>query len=95
MVSDKIVWVSGTGGTVGRSTDGGDSWTWMTVKGFEKMDFRDIEAFDEKTAIIMGIADPAYPEDHRWRTELERGIQDTTKGMFSTRWILPTTNAAW
>ena len=60
VVSDKIVWVSGSAGTVGKSVDGGDTWTWMTVKGFEKTDFRDIEAFDEKTAVIMGIADPAY-----------------------------------
>ncbi|MGF2411903.1 WD40/YVTN/BNR-like repeat-containing protein [Ferruginibacter sp.] len=60
VVSDKIVWVSGSAGTVGKSIDGGDIWTWMTVKGFEKTDFRDIEAFDEKTAVIMGIADPAY-----------------------------------
>jgi photosystem II stability/assembly factor-like uncharacterized protein len=60
VVSDKIVWVSGSAGTVGKSIDGGDTWTWMTVKGFEKTDFRDIEAFDEKTAVIMGIADPAY-----------------------------------
>lgn len=60
VVSDKVVWVSGSGGTVGRSVDGGDSWDWMTVKGFEKTDFRDIEAFDKNTAIIMGIASPAY-----------------------------------
>lgn len=60
VVDDRTVWVSGSGGTVGRSVDGGDNWKWMTVKGFEKTDFRDIEAFDEKTAIIMGIASPAY-----------------------------------
>jgi photosystem II stability/assembly factor-like uncharacterized protein len=60
VVTDKTVWVSGSGGTVGRSVDGGDSWKWMTVKGFEKTDFRDIEAFDDKTAVIMGIAAPAY-----------------------------------
>jgi len=60
VVNDKIVWVSGSGGTVGRSVDGGENWTWITVKGFEKTDFRDIEAFDKNTAIIMGIASPAY-----------------------------------
>jgi photosystem II stability/assembly factor-like uncharacterized protein len=32
----------------------------MTVKGYEQTDFRDIEAFDERTAVIMGIASPAY-----------------------------------
>jgi hypothetical protein len=60
VVTDKVVWVSGSAGTVGRSVDGGETWTWMTVKGFEKTDFRDIEAFDARTAIIMGIASPAY-----------------------------------
>jgi hypothetical protein len=60
VVDDKTVWVSGSSGTVGKSVDGGDTWQWMTVKGFEKTDFRDIEAFDANTAIIMGIAAPAY-----------------------------------
>jgi photosystem II stability/assembly factor-like uncharacterized protein len=59
-VDDKIVWVSGSNGTVGKSLDGGLNWEWMTVKGFEKTDFRDIEAFDEKTAVIMGISEPAH-----------------------------------
>jgi photosystem II stability/assembly factor-like uncharacterized protein len=30
------------------------------VRGFEQVDFRDIEAFDEKTAVIMGIAEPGF-----------------------------------
>jgi hypothetical protein len=59
-VDDSTVWVSGTGGTVGKSLNGGRTWEWMTIKGFEKADFRDIEAFDEKKAIVMGIAEPAY-----------------------------------
>ncbi len=60
VVSDNVVWVSGSAGSVGRSVDGGETWKWTTVKGFEKTDFRDIEAFDKNTAIIMGIASPAY-----------------------------------
>ncbi len=60
VVDDNTVWVSGSNGTVGRSLDGGITWKWMTVKGFEKTDFRDIEAFDKTTALIMGIAEPAY-----------------------------------
>ena len=59
VVSDKVIWVSGSAGTVGRSIDGGATWTWTTVPGYEKRDFRDIEAFDENTAIIMAIAEPA------------------------------------
>ncbi|MGG9962252.1 WD40/YVTN/BNR-like repeat-containing protein [Ferruginibacter sp. SUN106] len=60
VVNDKVIWVSGSKGSVGKSIDGGDTFTWMTVKGFEKTDFRDIEAFDAKNAIIMGIDTPAY-----------------------------------
>ncbi len=60
VVSDKIVWASGSNGTVGKSLDGGVTWQWMRVKGFDSTDFRDIEAFNETSAIIMGIAEPAY-----------------------------------
>lgn len=60
VVDDNIVWASGSGGKVARSTNGGKTWEWMTVKGFEKNDFRDIEAFDSNTAVIMAVAEPAY-----------------------------------
>ncbi|MER3463927.1 MAG: oxidoreductase [Chitinophagaceae bacterium] len=59
-VNDNVVWVSGSNGTVGVSTDGGKSWKWKVVKGFEKTDFRDIEAFDGATAVIMAVGEPAY-----------------------------------
>lgn len=55
VVNDNVVWVSGSNGTVGRSNNGGKNWNWFTVKGFEKTEFRDIEAFDAGTAIIMGL----------------------------------------
>lgn len=54
-----ILWASGTHGTVGRSTDSGRTWKWISIKGFEKTDFRDIEAFDETSAVVMGTGDPA------------------------------------
>ena len=57
--TDDIVWVSGSNGTVGKSTDGGKNWQWMIVPGFEKRDFRDIEAFDSLTAIVMVVDNPA------------------------------------
>lgn len=83
VVNDEVIWVSGSGGSVGRSVDGGITWAWKTVKGFEKTDFRDIEAFDKNTAIIMGIADPAYilkttDGGNNWKVV----FTDTTKGMF-------------
>ena len=59
VVNDQVIWVSGNNGQVGRSIDGGKTWVWRVVKGFEKRDFRDIEAFDAATAVIMAIAEPA------------------------------------
>jgi len=59
VVDDNIVWVSGSNGTVGRSLNGGKTWQWIVVPGYEKRDFRDIEAFDENTAVIIAIAEPA------------------------------------
>src|SRR5881409_3145525 len=60
VVNDNIVWVSGDHGTVGKTTDGGKNWRWFTVKGFDKKDFRDIEAFDATTAIVIAVDSPAY-----------------------------------
>lgn len=58
-VSEKIIWVSGTSGSVGLSLDGGHLWKWIQVPHFEKTDFRDIEAFSDREAVIMGITRPA------------------------------------
>lgn len=59
-IKGNSIWVSGSGGTVGRSNDGGNTWQWQIIPGYEKTEFRDIEALDEKTAVVMGIASPAY-----------------------------------
>ena len=55
VVNEKVVWASGTGGTVIRTTDRGKTWKVMTVPGAEKLDFRDVEAFDANTAYILSI----------------------------------------
>lgn len=60
VVDDKTIWVSGSRGTFARSTDGGKTFTYTQLKGYEKSDFRDIEAFDDKRAIIMSSGTPAY-----------------------------------
>src|SRR6187401_2619781 len=83
VVNNNVVWVSGSNGMVGKSSNAGKNWKWMTVKGFEKNDFRDIEAFDANTAIIMAIADPSYilkttDGGETWKVVYE----NKTKGMF-------------
>ena len=55
VVNEKVVWASGTDGTVIRTIDGGNMWDVMKVPGAEKLDFRDIEAFDANTAYILSI----------------------------------------
>ena len=57
VVSEKIVWASGSGGTFLKTVDGGKTWTVGAVPGAEKLDFRDVEAFDENTAYLLSIGD--------------------------------------
>lgn len=57
VVSEKIIWASGTGGTVIKTTDGGKNWSVMKVPDADKLDFRDIEAFDAETAYILSIGE--------------------------------------
>lgn len=83
VVTDRIIWASGSNGIVGKSLDSGYTWKWIQVKGFEKADFRDIEAFDESQAVIMAIAEPAYilrtiDGGENWKIVYE----NKTKGMF-------------
>ncbi|OOQ57228.1 hypothetical protein BC343_16460 [Mucilaginibacter pedocola] len=59
VVDDNVAWVSGSRGNIGISADGGKTWAWQQIKGYEKSDFRDIEAFSDKEAIIMSSGTPA------------------------------------
>ena len=59
VVSDKVIWASGTKGTVIISSDGGKTWRVRTVEGAEELDFRDIHAFDDGTAVIISSGDVA------------------------------------
>lgn len=59
VVNNKIAWLSSSSGYTAITRDGGHTWQWQQVKGFEKADFRDIEAFSDKEAIIMSSGTPA------------------------------------
>ncbi|KAI1099082.1 oxidoreductase [Jackrogersella minutella] len=60
-VSDKIAWVSGTNGTVLRSTDGGGTWESvgpeLSGEDAATLEFRDIEAWSERKAVILSIGE--------------------------------------
>ncbi len=83
ILDDNIVWASGSNGTVARSTDGGKIFEWLLVQGYEQRDFRDVEAFDANTALIMAVAEPAIilKTKDSGKT-LKKVFEDTAKGMF-------------
>ncbi|SHF32647.1 WD40/YVTN/BNR-like repeat-containing protein [Pedobacter caeni] len=60
IVSDQVAWVSGSNGHIGKTVDGGKTWDWIKPTGYEKLDFRDIEAFDADKAIAVNAGSPAY-----------------------------------
>lgn len=56
---NKVIWVSGTQGTIGRSVDAGANWSWVSPKGYEDYDFRDIEVFSAQQAVVVSAGSPA------------------------------------
>jgi photosystem II stability/assembly factor-like uncharacterized protein len=53
-VNTRVAWASGSGSTVLRTEDGGASWKKIAVTS-DKLDFRDIDAIDEKTTYVLSI----------------------------------------
>ncbi|HEY0730681.1 MAG TPA: hypothetical protein VGD38_21525 [Pyrinomonadaceae bacterium] len=53
-VSQQVAWASGAGSTVLRTTDGGKTWQKLNVTS-DALDFRDIDAIDDKTAYALSI----------------------------------------
>src|SRR5262245_28856618 len=56
-VSRHVAWASGSQGTVLRTVDGGRSWQQVAPPDTETLDFRDIEAFDARTAVALSIGE--------------------------------------
>ncbi|WP_319482378.1 hypothetical protein [uncultured Draconibacterium sp.] len=83
VVDEDIVWASGSGGTVLVSTDGGNSWKDVSIPRPEQNDFRSIHAWDEKTALVFGVAGPEFgyktvDGGATWNVV----FSDTTSGLF-------------
>jgi photosystem II stability/assembly factor-like uncharacterized protein len=57
VVNEKLVWTSGSMGTVLRTTDKGASWESVGTPGTSELQFRDIEAFDRRNAVILAIGE--------------------------------------
>ncbi|WP_425444602.1 WD40/YVTN/BNR-like repeat-containing protein [Streptomyces phaeoluteigriseus] len=56
-VDRDTAWVAGTRGTVLRTTDGGASWRNVSPPGAAELQFRDVEAFDARHAVVLAIGE--------------------------------------
>ena len=85
-VTDRVVWASGTNGTILRTADGGASWQTLLVPGTEKLDFRDIDAVDETTAYALSIGSGElsriYKTADAGRTWTEQFVNRDPKAFF-------------
>lgn len=83
VVNDNIIWASGSNGKVAKSINRGKTFEWITIKNYEQRDFRDVEAFDENTALVMAVDLPAIilKTKDGGKTWFEV-FHDNTKGMF-------------
>lgn len=52
--------VSGSKNTIGKSLDGGKTFTWLNPKVVNDRDFRDIEVLDKDNYLAMSVDSPAY-----------------------------------
>jgi photosystem II stability/assembly factor-like uncharacterized protein len=59
VVNDSTVWMSGTEGKVGITTNGGKEWKWMSVPGCDTLDWRTIYAFSNERALLLNAGEPA------------------------------------
>ncbi|NYE10913.1 WD40/YVTN/BNR-like repeat-containing protein [Actinomadura citrea] len=56
-VGREVAWLAGSGGTVLRTTDGGRTWRDVAPAGAQGLEFRDIEAFDARRAVVLAIGE--------------------------------------
>lgn len=81
VVDSKVVWASGTDGTVVYTADGGETWAVRKVNHDPSYDFRDIEGLDDATAVIINCGDPAQilrttNGGLRWKSVLKYPAKD-------------------
>ncbi len=91
-VSRDVVWASGSEGTVLRTVDGGRTWLDVSPPGTDGLQFRDVEAFDARRAVVLSIGEGA--DSRIYRTEdggqyLESDLhQRRAEGLLRLRGVL-------
>ncbi|MEV4945342.1 oxidoreductase [Streptomyces sp. NPDC053755] len=56
-VDRTVAWAAGSKGTVLRTTDGGRTWSDVSPAGAAELEFRDVEAFDARRAVVLAIGE--------------------------------------
>ena len=69
-----VVWASGSNGVILRSPSTQAPWVQSHVSGAETLDFRGIQAFDDKNAYVMSSGEGDKSRILRWRAELDSAI---------------------
>ena len=64
-VNARVAWAGGTQSTLLRTVDGGKTWIALPAPASESLDFRDIEAFDEQSAIATSAGPGAQSRLYR------------------------------
>lgn len=84
LAPDGTIWVSGSRGTVLRSTDGGKTWDIRPIEDAKSLDLRDIEAIDATTAYTMvaGADTGRIYKTTDGGQSWSRQYDDTRKGIF-------------
>lgn len=80
----RTIWASGAAGTFARSTDGGVTWAADRIPGADTLQFRDVEAFSAREAVVLSIGPGAASR-----------ILRTTDGgaTWTTAWVNPVADA--
>ncbi|WP_433430119.1 oxidoreductase [Nonomuraea sp. CA-141351] len=85
-VSRDVAWASGSGGTVLRTVDGGRSWQNVSPPDTAALQFRDIEAFDARRAVVLSIGEGTdsrvYRTEDGGRTWAEAFRNDEPKAFY-------------
>ena len=83
VVSEKVIWASGSEGTVLLSVDGGKTWEVNKIDGSVKNDFRSIHAWDDKSALVFGVSGPDFGyKTNNGEKSWNVVFRDTTSGLF-------------
>lgn len=86
-VSRNAAWLAGSSGTVLRTTNGGRHWRDVSPPGAGELEFRDVEAFDSRRAVVLAIgqgeASRIFRTDDGGRSWRETFVNDDPNAFYN------------